>query len=65
MPATNASTSHFDARQAHGALLYEESDIPRDMTIAQWRRSRVSTVASSDRPGFMRRLPRTLLRTTA
>jgi hypothetical protein len=35
-----ASSSDFEARQAHGALLYEHSDIPQGMTIAQWRRWR-------------------------
>jgi hypothetical protein len=66
MPATNASSSSdFDARRAAGALLYEDSDIPQNMTIAQWRRSRMATVLSPDRRRFMRRRPRTILRTIA
>ena len=66
MPATNAaSPSGFDPRQAPGALLYEDSDIPQGMTIAQWRRSRATAAESSDRRGFMRRRRGTLLRAAA
>ena len=58
MPSANAATSpDFDARQARGALLYEDSDIPPGMTIAQWRRARV---LSSGRRRFLRRRPRTI-----
>jgi hypothetical protein len=61
MPATHAaSASDFDARRAPGALLYEDSDIPHGMTIAQWRRSRAATVVASDRRWFVRRRPRSV-----
>jgi hypothetical protein len=66
MPAANAAASpDFDARQAHGALLYEDSDIPQGMTVAQWRRSRAATVVSPDRRRFKRRRPRPIVRTAA
>jgi hypothetical protein len=60
-----ASSSDFEARQAHGALLYEHSDIPQGMTIAQWRRSQAATVVMSDHRRLLRRRPRTMLRTVA
>jgi hypothetical protein len=61
MPVTNsASSSDFDARQAPGALFYEDSDIPQGMTIAQWRRSRPAAVTSSGRRWFVRRRPRSV-----
>ena len=59
LPANDASASDFDARRAPGALLYEDSDIPPGMTIAQWRSARVATVASPGRRWFLRRRPRT------
>jgi hypothetical protein len=62
---SSASSSDFDARQALGALLYEDSDIPQGMTVAQWRRSRAATVVSSDRRRFKRRRPRPIVRTAA
>jgi hypothetical protein len=60
-----ASASDFEARRAHGALLYGHSDIPQGMTIAQWRRSQAATVVMSDHRRFVRRRPRTMLRTVA
>jgi hypothetical protein len=65
MLTTDASSSDFEARHAHGALLYEHSDIPQGMTIAQWRRSHAATVVMSDHRRFLRRRPRTMLRTVA
>jgi hypothetical protein len=62
LTADAASSSDFEARQAHGALLYEHSDIPQGMTIAQWRRSQAVTVPMSDSRWFLRRRPRTMLR---
>jgi hypothetical protein len=62
LTADAASASDFEARQAHGALLYEHSDIPQGMTIAQWRRSQAVTVPMSDPRRFLRRRPRTMLR---
>jgi hypothetical protein len=60
MPSANAASSpDFDARQAPGALLYEDSDIPPGITIAQWRRARRAGVLSSGRRWFVRRWPRT------
>jgi len=60
LPANRSSSSDFDPRQAPGALLYEASDIPQGMTIAQWRRSRVAAVALSGRRWFVRRRPRSV-----
>jgi hypothetical protein len=65
LTADPLSSSAFDARQAQGALLYEHSDIPQGMTIAQWRRSQAATVVMSDHRRFMRRRPRTVLQTVA
>jgi hypothetical protein len=65
LTADAASSSDFEARQAPGALLYEHSDIPQGMTIAQWRRSQAATVVMSDHRRFLRRRPRTMLRTVA
>jgi hypothetical protein len=56
-----ASSSGFEARQAQGALLYEHTDIPEGMTIAQWRRSQAATVVMSDHRRVLRRRPRTML----
>jgi hypothetical protein len=61
----NGSSSDFQARQANGAFLYEHSDIPPGMRIAQWRRSQTVTVMISDRRRFLRRRPRTTLRMLA
>jgi hypothetical protein len=65
MPADATSSSAFEARHARGALLYEHTDIPEGMTIAQWRRTQTATVVMSDHRRFLRRRPRTLLRATA
>lgn len=54
----------FEARQAHGALLYEHTDIPEGMTVAQWRRTQAATVVMSDHRRFLRRRPRAMLRAT-
>jgi hypothetical protein len=59
-----ASSSAFEARQAHGALLYEHTDIPEGMTVAQWRRTQAATVVMSDHRRFLRRRPRAMLRAT-
>jgi hypothetical protein len=63
--SAGSSSSDFDARLAPGALLYEHSDIPQGMTIAQWRRSQAATIVMSDRRRLLRRRPRTVLRTAA
>jgi len=55
----SANAADFDPRQAPGALLYEDSDIPPGMTIAQWRRARGAGVVSAGRRWFLRRRPRT------
>jgi hypothetical protein len=60
LPANAASSPDFDARHVPGALLYEDSDIPQGMTIAQWRRSRAAAVALSGRRWFVRRRPRSV-----
>jgi hypothetical protein len=65
LTTNSASSSDFEAHKAHGALLYEDSDIPQGMTIAQWRRSQAATVVVSDQRRFLRRRPRTMLRTVA
>jgi hypothetical protein len=65
MLTQDSSSSDFDPRQAHGALLSEHTDIPQGMTIAQWRRSQAATVMMSDRRRFLRRRPRSILRTVA
>jgi hypothetical protein len=61
MLSNDASSTKITARQARGALLYEHSDIPEGMTIAQWRRSQAATVVMADRRRFLRRRPRTIL----
>ena len=58
----SASAQEFEARHARGALLYEQSDIPEGMTIAQWRRSRAPAVTISARRRPLTRRLRTALR---
>jgi hypothetical protein len=60
-----AFPSDLEARQAHGALLYEGSDVPQGMTIAQWRRTQAATGLRSDHRRFLRRRLRTMPRTVA